>query len=662
MTTPSVTNVAQGDAHVGIQAQVIHGGVHYQLSPEASPEERFRIGVRYLDARMPAKARELIEDAVAREYETDEVRFHRLLALLSGRTLRQLGNEDLDHLSAICGRISQLDGSGEWTAGLRSVLRLLNSLNTAEADLVVKELDELGPPQRDKIFDHLGVLLDGPMEDQMWHRSVDRARAGQMANGRAERVWMFFHPSPAHPRVLPVRAASIDPGQWLRAVVGTAAFAIAFGNIGWVLLRRGELSPMLAYLVVTVGVAAFMVGGADRYFRRERLRAKEAEFIPPSQRSAEALAGGFARNVDRLFDRYFTLYVPRDTDRTYWLAQTAGVRRHLRDELVDIYREQRVSADEIAWLVRYLVGDVRRRWECNSLTAHRAELRTPFPARARHWGGLAAVVVASFWVAPAVVLTAAVTGTAWILLAVASGVVGAKAWFRILCERRRVKADEVERGQQWTARWEAFDRWQRKLSAKPSEPEMASWLEHDRKILVDDAMRHYRLRPSHVIAHAFIEAPARSYKRARVARGPWRYSRYRLLLFLLTNDGVRQVDIDLDFEKGSSTERQRLNYRFDAVTAVRIDGVASQRQTFELTLVNGEPISVRVTESSTDGIQPGEDPQTLSEVALDASGLKHTLNVLEGIAAEGKEWIRQQRRQADERLVDLTATIRGLID
>lgn len=71
------------------------------------------------------------------------------------------------------------------------------------------------------------------------------------------------------------------------------------------------------------------------------------------------------------------------------------------------------------------------------------------------------------------------------------------------------------------------------------------------------------------------------------------------------------MDIDLDFEKGTSNGTQRLNYRFDAVAAVRIDGTGS---------------------------------------------------VLEGIAAEGKEWIRRQRQQADHRLTDLTATVRGLID
>jgi hypothetical protein len=611
---------------------------------------------------MPAKARELIGDAVAQGHDNDEVRFHQLLALLSGRTLRQLGHEDFDRLSAICGRISQLDGDGGWTTGLRSILRLLSSLNGAETDAIVKELDDLVPQQRDKILDHLGVLLEGRMEDQMWRRSVERARAGRMVGDRVDRVWMFFHPSPAQPRVRPVQLVSVGVSDWLRAIIGAAIFVLALGNIGWLLLQRGALSPIFAYLVSAVGLTAFIVGGADWHFRRERLRAKEAEFIPPRQRRAEAPTGGFAREVDRLFARYFALYVPKDTDRAYWRSQTAGIRRHLRDELVEIYREQRVTADEIAWLVRHLVSDVRRRWESDTLTAHRAELHTPFLTRAICVGGLATVAAASIWVAPTAVMTMPLTGPVWILLAVTCGVIGARAWFRVVCEWRRVKADEVKRDQQLAARWAAFDRWQKKLSGKPSEAEMASWLECDRKILVNEAMQHYRLRPSHVIAHAFIEAPATSYKRARVPGGPWRYSRYRLLLFLLTDDGVRQVDIDLDFEQGTSTETQRLNYRFDAVATVRIDGVASQQQTFELMLVNGGPIRVRVTESEADGTQSDRDRQTLSQVTLDASGLTHTLNVLEGIAAEGKEWIRHQRRRADERLADLTATVRDLID
>jgi len=672
VTTPTASNIAQGDARVGvqaqdiigdvIQAQAIHFDVHYELPPDASPVDKFRIGVRYLDGRMRERAHALIEEAAAQGYRTNEVHFHRLLALLSGRTLRQLASADFDRLTAICADISALDRPDEWGGGLRVVLRLLGSLDTVETERILKEVDALPLDQRDKIYDHLGVLLEGPMVDQMWHRSVEQARAARAEGGREERIWKFFHPTPARPRVRPVASASIPLREWIRMVIGAPVFVLAAGNIGALLLRRGSLPGIVGYVACLVGLAAFAVGGADRHSRRMRLRAKDAELTVPVRQRAEAPEGGFARAVDRLFTKYFRRYVPAGTERSYWLAQTAGIRRHLRDELVQIYREQRIEAEQIAWLIRYLVGDVRRRWEYNTLTAYRHRLRTPVVTTLLILGGLAGIAVGSYWAVPAAVLHSPLPGAAWILLAATSAVLTVRSGFRLVAERRRVVAEKSERAEQWAARWQAFERWQRKLADKPTDTEMATWLECDRKLLVDRAMRQARLRPSQVIAHAFIEAPAAPYKRARYPRGPWRYSRYHLLLFLLTDDGVRQVNIDLDFQAGTFRTTQRLNYRFDAVAAVRIDGIAAQRQTFELTLFNGDPISVEVIESSTEGIRPDEDPSGLADLSLDAAGLVQTLHVLEGIAAEGKEWVRHRRRRADNRLAELSGVLHDLAD
>jgi hypothetical protein len=275
--------------------------------------------------------------------------------------------------------------------------------------------------------------------------------------------------------------------------------------------------------------------------------------------------------------------------------------------------------------------------------------------------GLAGVVVACYWVVPAVVATAPFAGTAFILLTAVSAAAAALGGFRIYAERCRVGADDNERIEEQRARDEAYARWMEKLSRKPTDAEMATWLECDRRILVDETMRHYRLKASQVIAHAFIEAPGPSTKKARIHRGPWRYSRYQMLLFLLTDDGVRQVDIKLDFEKVTSQRTQRLNYRFDTVAAVRIDGPPAERQTFELTLFNGPPVRVQVTEPVVEDAAAGEDAWTLSQVALDASGLPRTLEIMEGIAAEGKEWIRHRLIRATRRLADMSETIGKLI-
>ncbi|MFJ1537505.1 hypothetical protein ACIODS_03075 [Micromonospora chalcea] len=660
MTT--ATNVAQGDAHVDVQAGVVHGDINfYRLPPDSSPQEQFAAALHYLDGRVRDEARTLIEKAVAGGYVTTKVQFFRLITLLSGRTLRQLAPEELDRLFAICASLPKLDDRDEWAAGLKAIIRLLAPVCDAETDLVVKEIDALDQRQRDEIYGHLEALLEGAMQDEMWQKSVALAQSQRTKDDRSSRIWKFFHPTPAQPRTLPVQPAAVPLRDWLRAVAGAALFTLAVVQMTLLVAVRGALDPFLGLLAGLVGLTAFCVGGADRYYRGTRLRAKEAQTRPPQQRRREAPPDGFARKVDRLFNRYFGQYVPEGTDRTYWLAQTAGIRRHLRDEVVEIYREQRIEAERIAWLVRYLVGDVRGQWERDTLTAYRQQLRTP----ARTWflrvGGLTLLAAGSLWAVPAVVTSAPLSGTGWFLLAVASAVPAVRSMFRIVAEQRRVVDDQAERDDKATARWEAYHRWCHKLSDKPSDTEMAAWLESDRKVLVNQAMQQYRLRPSHVIAHAFIEAPAPSCKKARYPQGPWRYSRYRLLLFLLTDDGVRQANIDLDFETAASRTTQRLNYRFDAVAAVRIDGIATQQQTFELTLFNGKPISIRVSEPDNETLQHDENATKIAELSLDAAGLSHTLHVLEGVAAEGKEWVKHRRRRADERLANLAGALRGLL-
>ncbi|GIJ47075.1 hypothetical protein Val02_39610 [Virgisporangium aliadipatigenens] len=660
MTPYSATNVADGHAQVGIQAETVHGDIYYQLASDASPEERFRVGVRYLDARMPTKARELIEEAVSQGHDTDEVQFHRLLALLSGRTVHQLEDNDLAALLSMCEGIGALKGSGTWAVALRVVVRLLDASDESDADDALKGLDRLPAEQRNKILDHLGVLLDGTAEDQMWYRSALRASEGRMSNDRADRIWMFFHPAPAPPRVRRPRPEAVSIADRFILIVSAAALVFALGGVGWLNLRAGGFVSDIVFVLGVAGFGVFVRAGAEHNFRQLRVQAKDRAYAISRAWRPPPVQDGFTRRVDRSFDRYFNRYVPNGADRAMWLAQTAGIRWNLRDEVVEVYREARISADRVDWLIRHLVSEVRRGWENGTLLAHRDQLRTPPRTRAERTAGLVVAWVAAVWVGAVTAWNAPLGGTLVVSVAVIAAIVGVGAFFRTAAERWRAEADAVEATQELAARTAAFDRWAEKLSRKPSDAEMAFWLDCDRRILVNDAMTHYRLSPSQVIAHAFIEAPGKSYKRARVARGPWRYSRYAMLLFLLTRDGVRQVNIDLDFLGGVSRGTQRLNYRFDAVAAVRIDGLQTPQQTFELTLVNGEPIKWRVTESSLENALPGEDARELSEVALDASGLVNTLNVLEGIAAEGKHWIVNQRDRAHDRLAGITAVARNL--
>ncbi|WP_433212960.1 hypothetical protein [Microtetraspora malaysiensis] len=118
---------------------------------------------------------------------------------------------------------------------------------------------------------------------------------------------------------------------------------------------------------------------------------------------------------------------------------------------------------------------------------------------------------------------------------------------------------------------------------------------------------------------------------------------------------MRQLTVILDFERDTFHFHQRANYRFEAIAAVRVRQADNDERTFELALVNGQEIRVRVSPEAEE-IQQGENPGAVSDVMLDAAGLHHTLHVLEGIAAEGKEWILQERRRGQDRTRNLKVT------
>jgi hypothetical protein len=650
MTTPAgdSSNIATGHTNVGFQAQTVHGDVTIYQARDDSPEEKFRIGVAYLDNRMPAEARALIGEAIARGYETSKVHFHWILALLSGRTFRQFSDEDSSSFREARQRIPQYTGD-EWSVGLKVINNLLSAAENREADirLVIKELDELDPTQRDKIVTHLEMFLVGPIEDHIWELALAQAEAKRLDGDRKDRVWMFFQPKPAAPRVrppIPVRTTVID---WL-GVAATPLAVGAAGCIGWLVLSRGAVLEFLAYLgSIAAGYFFCFIRGVKWRHNVEQLAAKDEERQPPVPRLRPP-SGGFADNVDRLFRYYFVKYRPEEAKPRDWQVATAGIRRYLRDEIVEAYREQRIGADRIAWLIRYRTRDVANRWQGGTLWDYRGQLQTSADTKSIFSLGVALLVPGMIW-------AIAVAAQANLLLAIfatfvltASGCFSTIGWIRILLERRRYAADCGEVKQRLAESEVEFTRWKERLTSTPNDSEMATWLDCDRKCLMNETMKHYKLAASQVIAHAFIEAPEQPYRRARVPIGPWRYSRYQLMVFLLTEDGVRQLSATLNFEQVTFHDRRRINYRFDAVASVQVTETDLRKRIFELTLVNGDPIEAIVTEASTiesEQLQQGEEAELVSRLTLDAAGLTNTLHVLEGVAAEGKDWIKHENRR-----------------
>jgi hypothetical protein len=653
-------NSAADNANVDVQAENIYDGVsivHIHMAPYdapdgASAEEKFRTGVKNLDGRQASKARALIWEAITEGYETSEARFYWLIAMLSERTIRQFSDDEIAQLRNAAKQQPAI-ATDSWEDGARLVFQLLESVGVLPANprpdiaQVVKEFDVLSKKQHDLLLPHLELFLEGPLKDRVWREERSNAESGQSTGDRKNRVWMFFQPVPAEPRVLQAQPIATTSTERLVAWASTGIFIVAVGFLGWELLWHGAVLGLLFYVIGLAGTYFAAVTGRELRFLAERRRQKDERLRTQAPATPAPPRGGFVAKVDALFRRYAAKYVPED-ERAAWEAATAGIRKFDRDEIVMQYRETRITAEQVAWLVRYRIRQSRDRWRSGKLYEYREQLR-PKPSAVGAFRAVTAVVVLG--VVGAIVMLRAdpLADVVGAIVSLPSGIWAWSNWLRIDLERRRFAADTEESADRKADAYKEFARWSDKLKRSPSDAEMAAWLECDRTVLLAKAMDHYKLARHQVITHAFLEAPGTRAKRARVRNGPMRYSRYSLIVFLLTSDGVRQMSADLRFLKGEVHEGDRLNYRYDAVASAHVSLTprASDRsriqQTFKLTLVNGEPISVIVTDLDPEDFQQGENEQSLKGATLDAASVANTLHVLEGIAAEGKAWLQQRR-------------------
>lgn len=188
------------------------------------------------------------------------------------------------------------------------------------------------------------------------------------------------------------------------------------------------------------------------------------------------------------------------------------------------------------------------------------------------------------------------------------------------------------------------------------------------------AMHRSGLTNRDIIAHVVLTEGAPKAMRARVFHGPVRYSAYHLLLFLLTENGVREVEVDLDFLTGTVHNERRTSFRYESLVSARVAEVnvqfaGNRRQVmlmhnnltrgqslvfskaFWLSLVNGQEITVLV--ENLDGLtDKTENKDDLIRLAFDTSGVTTALQILETVAAEGREWIQRERERRERNLQD----------
>jgi hypothetical protein len=119
-------------------------------------------------------------------------------------------------------------------------------------------------------------------------------------------------------------------------------------------------------------------------------------------------------------------------------------------------------------------------------------------------------------------------------------------------------------------------------------------------------------------------------------------------VFLLADDGARQVRANLAFMTGALAVRERTSFRYDAIVSVRVEHDARRGQKFELRLAAGEPIIVQVRDPDPADTKQGqvtepadetdESAETQEDPVVEAASVANTMLVLEGVAAEGRNW------------------------
>ncbi|MGW1817898.1 hypothetical protein ACWCQM_30560 [Streptomyces sp. NPDC002125] len=633
------------DSTIGIQAGTVHNSNVYFVHPDASPQEKYRVGVRLLEDGVPSRAREMITDAIAHGYHNAEVRFHWVLATLSARTYHDLSVEEVQRLHHASGLVRAY-AEDQWKSALRVTFDLLAALGAADGATgpVLKQLQDLPPRQHDAILRHLDFMLTGGLKDELWAETVERAGAERFANDRAQRVWAYFEPSPIGaraviPRLSTAAAAAARAALPLRVALFVVS-SVALGALAW----TAHPAQAVFESLVALGAGHTAARYGVQWWGREARPGRTAGADAPQRPGPAADEDGFTKRVHSNFDHYFSIRTPHGFTPDTWLAHTAEVRSDLAAEIADLYRESRVTIDRVTWLIRYLAEEARNRHNNGTLFDRHLQDRTPTRTKALTMAALAVLGAAALSGFGTAVSGATQPRPLWAFLALLgaawSGHAAAQLWLKIRRERHRLAREAREYQEELAARQKAHQRWKTHLDAtRPSELEMETWLTCDKTSFVNEALRHHRLTWRDLITHTILVTPARSCRRARVQGGPWRYSHYVIRLFLFTRDGIREVSSELNFSDSTRMNEQRSNYRFEALSSVQVTENADVGYDLELILTNGPARKIRVKDADALQLAPDESAGEISEISLSAAGFTHTFRLLEGIAADGKDWI-----------------------
>ncbi|MFI9009875.1 hypothetical protein ACIGNX_21845 [Actinosynnema sp. NPDC053489] len=711
-----VKNTVKGDRNRTVQVGVVNGGAvfHgdstvYQFAKGDPPKRKFEVARNHLAGGSPRIAEGLLGEVVRAGLLTTEVAYHYALATLSERSINQLGSAQFEQIKTAAG-IADRCPRDAWRDAI-DVIRDLMSCVTAQEharepdgdalDNVLARFKLLSEQRREEITRHLDMIIGGAMQDRLDRENSQAVAEARVSGNRSERAWKFFEATPAEPRLTsPYEDGRVPARTWAKAVVG--GVALLCGLVVPVhVADAGAADAVAAWTSMVVLAHGTAVWLGARVVAARRLRGRlEMEYgggrIPDRVDDLNRMGSTrFRLDVLDLIDQEVTRQRPRnqvkgqrwssDTQRCAYMLYLRLVRTYGSVIPDNEYREahrralkREISAWTLHWLIRMHVGRWATRWSDGRFFAFRKVTRAEV---LQDLAGVLCALVAIAGVAagyatlgePSALSPASVTAVVGILL---GGIGGADAIGRRLAASReraecRALLEEERAGRK---------RWLENLTDRPTDAEMARWFDFDKTHLKTVAMKRAGLSNRDVIAHVVLTEGLPWAKRARVIYGPPRYSDYLVLVFLLTENGVREFRFDLQFENAAVRNEQRASFSYGALVLVEVKEVGVQfaggerkivvlrdndvktvpdsRQStvlsraLYLSLQNSRDISLVVENFEELSDKEEENKEQLEELALGASGITSALRILEAVAVEGRGWITEERRRRDRGFED----------
>ncbi|MFE6610291.1 hypothetical protein [Amycolatopsis sp. NPDC057786] len=683
--------VASGNSTVGQQIGVNYGSTTfhrhentYHVSREDPPERKLEVAKNHLEGGNARMAQEIFRDVMKQgQISSAEFAYYYALAVFSGRSLGEMNDDVHDaFLDAIA--LAGGLGPGEWHSALEVVSDFVtcvwgqqigSTFDPQAMNRALKNFSDLPPQRQREITRHLNMILSGAIQDSLDVLYAQRVAEDRLAQDRAGRAWKFFEPDPAPPRFWENAPSPVGAGAWVKLVSGMFAlllgllFAIAAFVDGSLLLG------LLGLLLVGAGTFGAFRWGLEIEVVKRRLVSKNREHGIPVQHVRPVSPGHwvstrFVEEVHGLVDLSFAEARPHIAGN--WDADTFGIRQYLKTRFVALYGNAQVGPESILWLMRWHARQVADQWRAGTLFAYRASLRPSGRTSTLFKSSVGGCVVGSLF------LLFAGGGFAGVAFFLGLGAfLAVKGAIQILAPQRDEVLERAAAQVTYEAEQRAYSDWRQVLSDRPSDAEMARWLDLDKNYLKTEALRRSSLVNRDLVAHVVLTEGMSDALRARVPRGPLRYSKYVVLVFLLTKSGVREIEVQLNFLTGDVHNEQRKSFRYDALASAHVaevgirfadnrryvvrgddpahlGAVTVRSREFRLSLLSGEDISVLV--EGTGGLtdMTVEDESEILQTSLTASGIAGALHVLEAVAAEGRDWIvreqeRRRRRSQDWR-------------